>query len=82
MCPISYITVNRAVLEFALLSVLCCLVQAAGGGQHAVSRGAETEDRTAPERKKKSAPRQQHDAPAALFQVHGSTFILFCLRTI
>lgn len=45
------------------------LVQAVGGGEHRRSRGAEAEDRAAPEREEESAAGKQHEPPATLFQV-------------
>lgn len=52
--------------------------QAAGGGEHGGGRGAEAEDRAAPEGEEESAAGQQHDAPAALFQVRR----LFILHVV
>lgn len=54
-------------------------MQAVGGGQHRGRRGAETEDRAAAEGETASAAGQQHDAPAALFQVGGAPSLAVCV---
>jgi len=67
------------------LRSLWFFVQAAGGGEHGRSRGAETEDRAAPEGEEESAGGQQHDAPATLFQVrcwfHACVLLCLCAQS-
>lgn len=53
--------------SFPTVSVV--IVQTAGGGKHRWGRGAETEDRAAPEGEEESVTGQQHDTPASFFQV-------------
>lgn len=63
------------------LTVSVLFVQAVGGGEPRGSRGAETEDRAAPEGEEKSAAGQQHDTSATLLQVCCFTCLcVFCIR--